>query len=76
MLKYFRHIFSGKKYQDILKGIICTKTNFSYIIKDENAKTEISNKPFLMQIVTATIFLGFTYFYFFSALKNRLSGFY
>ena len=72
MLKFFRHIFSGKQFQDILKGIICTKTNFSYIIKDENAKTEISNKPFLMAIIGATTFLGLIYFYFFSALGHRL----
>ena len=72
-VNFFRHIFSGKQYQDILKGIICTQTNISNIIKDEKAKTEISNKPFLMQIAIVTIFLGFTYFYFFSALKHRLS---
>ena len=70
-INFFRHILSGEQYQDTLKGIICTKTNISYIIKDENAKTEISDKPFLMAIVGATTFLGLIYFYFFTALGHR-----
>ena len=54
-----------------MKGLFCTKTNISHIILDDKTQIEISIKPNVMQCVGASIFLGFTYFYFFSALEKR-----
>ena len=68
---FFRHVFNGKDFQDIMKGLICTKTNISHIIMDDSIQIDFSHKPIIMQTVGASIVLGFTYFYFFSALKKR-----
>ena len=66
-----RHAFNGNNFQDILKGRICTETNMSTIIMDENTQDNFSTKQILMILFCSSILLGFTYFYFFSALKQR-----
>ena len=43
-----RHAFNGNNFQDILKGRICTKTNLSTIIMDENIQNNFSTKQILM----------------------------
>ena len=72
-LSFSRYILSGKHYQDSLKGMICAKTNITQMIYDNKTKIELSNKPFLMLIILASILLGFVSYYFIVALKQRLT---
>ena len=67
----FRYAFNGNYFQDTIKGLICTKTNISHVILDDRPKIDFSNKQILMQTGFASICLGFSYFFFFSALKKR-----
>ena len=68
---FCRHSFNGIHFQDSMKGLFCAKTNISHIILDDKTQIEIAIKPNVMQCVGASIFLGFTYFYFFSAFEKR-----
>ena len=54
--------------------MLCNKTNISNIIIDMDLSTQIDflNKPILMISIGAAVVLGLIYFYFFSALKQRL----
>ena len=70
--KLFRLTFNGKNFQDTLKGMICTKTNISNIIIDRSTQIHFLHKPILMISIGAALMLGFTCFYFISALKQRL----
>ena len=64
-----RHAFNGNNFQDIMKGLICNK-NISHHM-NANTQNDFSNKQTLMILFCASILLGFTSFYFFSARKQR-----
>ena len=68
---FLRHTLNGYNFQELMKGMICTKTNISQIIMNENDHTDFYNKQTLMMLFAASIVLGFISFYFFSALKQR-----
>ena len=72
-LTFFRHALNGNNFQEIMKGVICTKTNISTIIMNDNTPNDFSNKETLMIFFGTSILLGFTSFYFFSARKQRSS---
>ena len=67
----FRYIFSGKYYQDSLKGMICTETNLTHVLQEENTRVEVATKPFLVIMSGHSIYLGLVFYFFFSAVKKR-----
>ena len=67
----FRYVFSGKNYQDSLKGMFCTKTNITHILQDEDTIIEVANKPFLVIMFGYIIHLGLVVYFYFSAMKKR-----
>lgn len=69
----FRHVLNGNNFQETMKGIICTKTNISNIIMNNNTQNNFSTKQPLMVLFGVFTVLGFTSYYFFSALKQRSS---
>ena len=67
----FRYIFNGKYYQDSLKGMICTETNLTHVLQDENTRVEVATKPFLVIMSGHSIYLGLVFYFYYSAVKKR-----
>ena len=59
-----------------MTGRLCTKANISTLIIDDNIQNNFVTKEILMILFCASILLGFTYFYFFSALKQRSQNYF
>ena len=71
LMDIFRYIFSGKYYQDSLKGMICTKTNLTHILQDEDTRVEVATKPFLVIIFGHSIYFGLVVYFYNSAVRKR-----
>ena len=74
MNTFLRYLSNGKAYQDSIKGLLCSMTNITNVIQDEDLKIKISRKPKLLNLSLVFVFMGLLNFYFYSALKQRFSS--
>ena len=71
MNTFLRYLSNGKAYQDSIKGLLCSMTNITNVIQDEDLKLKISRKPILLNLGLVFVFMGLHNFYLYSALKQR-----
>ena len=71
MNTFLRYLSNEKAYQDSIKGLLCSMTNITNVIHDEDLKLKISRKPKLLNLGLVFVFMGLHNFYIYSALKQR-----